>query len=114
MDFTSIDQHVTTALTKVYLQCIIRIVLSSRKSDNGLFFKDRNVISLLIYSGNANNCPSRSHPIWEMPINELDRRDDPDFDETLSGCHLVSSCSNVYQPEQFERLLNHNFERLVP
>ena len=61
--------------------------------------------------GNANNCPSRSHPIWELPINELDRRDDPDFDETLSGCHLVSSCSNVYEREQFRRLLNYNFDR---
>ena len=46
--------------------------------------------------GNSGNCPSRSHPIWEMPINELDRRDDPDFDESLTGCHLVSSCSNIY------------------
>merc|ERR1712025_1255623 len=26
--------------------------------------------------GNAGNCPSRSHPVWELPINELDRRDD--------------------------------------
>ena len=23
--------------------------------------------------GNAQNCPSRSHPVWEMVINELDR-----------------------------------------
>jgi len=61
--------------------------------------------------GNARNCPSRSHPIWELPINELDRRDDPDFDETLTGCHLVSSCSNIYHKDQFRRLLQHNFER---
>ena len=61
--------------------------------------------------GNANNCPSRSHPIWELPINELDRRDDPTFDETLSGCHLVSSCSNIYERAQFRRLLDHNFNR---
>ena len=61
--------------------------------------------------GNANNCPSRSHPIWEMPINELDRRDDPEYDERLSGCHLVSSCSNIYSPEAFKRMLNHNFNR---
>merc|ERR1712012_791978 len=27
--------------------------------------------------GNAGKCPSRAHPIWEMVINELDRRDDP-------------------------------------
>jgi len=61
--------------------------------------------------GNAQNCPSRSHPIWEMPINELDRRDDPQYDETLTGCHVVSSCSNVYAPESFRALLQHNFER---
>ena len=51
--------------------------------------------------GNSGNCPSRSHPVWEMPINELDRRDDPEFDEVLTGCHLVSSCSNIYYKEQF-------------
>ena len=61
--------------------------------------------------GNAQNCPSRAHPIWEMPINELDRRDDPDFDESLTGCHLVSSCSNIYHKDQFRQLLQHNFER---
>lgn len=61
--------------------------------------------------GNSGNCPSRSHPIWEMPINELDRRDDPDFDENLTGCHLVSSCSNIYHKDQFRQLLQHNFER---
>merc|ERR1712001_80610 len=61
--------------------------------------------------GNGGNCPSRSHPIWEMPINELDRREDPDFDERLSGCHLVSSCSNVYERSQFRTLLDHNFNR---
>ena len=46
-----------------------------------------------------------------MPINELDRRDDPDFDENLTGCHLVSSCSNIYHKDQFRQLLQHNFER---
>ena len=56
--------------------------------------------------GNSGNCPSRSHPIWEMPINELDRRDDPDFDESLTGCHLVSSCSNIYHKDQFRYCLN--------
>jgi len=61
--------------------------------------------------GNGNNCPSRSQPIWELPINELDRREDPSFDERLSGCHLVSSCSNVYDPAQFKTLLEHNFNR---
>jgi len=46
-----------------------------------------------------------------MPINELDRRDDPTFDETLSGCHLVSSCGNIQYPDQFKNILQHNFER---
>jgi hypothetical protein len=61
--------------------------------------------------GNAKQCPSRSHEIWEMPINELDRRDDPNFDEQLTGCHLVSSCSNIYYKDQFRSLLTHNFLR---
>jgi len=61
--------------------------------------------------GNGGNCPSRAHPIWELPINELDRRDDPLFDETLTGCHLVSSCSNIYQQSQFATLLRQNFDR---
>ena len=45
--------------------------------------------------GNAGKCPTRSHPIWELPINELDRREDPEFDEELTGCPLVSSCTNI-------------------
>lgn len=61
--------------------------------------------------GNAGKCPSRSHPIWELPINELDRRDDVDFDERLSGCSLVSSCSNLYEPAQFKSFLENNFQR---
>merc|ERR1712179_401795 len=50
--------------------------------------------------GNNQNCPSKSHPVWELPINELDRREDPDFDEFLTGCHLVSSCSSIYHKDQ--------------
>jgi len=61
--------------------------------------------------GNAQNCPSRSHPVWEMVINELDRRDDPNFDEALPGCHLVSSCSNIADRNQFGRMLRYNFNR---
>jgi len=61
--------------------------------------------------GNGQNCPSRSHPVWELPINELDRRDDPEFDENLTGCHLVSSCSNIYHKDQFRQLLQLNFDR---
>ena len=43
--------------------------------------------------------------MWELPINELDRREDPDFEEKLTGCALVSSCSNVYTKEHFKRVL---------
>ena len=49
--------------------------------------------------------------MWELPINELDRREDPDFDEFLTGCHLVSSCSSIYHKDQFRHLLQHNFDR---
>ncbi|KAJ8920602.1 hypothetical protein NQ315_004741, partial [Exocentrus adspersus] len=62
-------------------------------------------------NGNAHNCPSRSHPVWEIVMNELDRRDDPTFDESLPGCHMVDSCSNIQTGDQFARLLRHNFNR---
>ena len=26
-------------------------------------------------------CPTEHFPLWEIPINELDRREDPSFDE---------------------------------
>ncbi|MCL4162590.1 UNVERIFIED_CONTAM: hypothetical protein GTU68_054251, partial [Idotea baltica] len=61
--------------------------------------------------GNGQNCPSRSHPVWEMVINELDRRDDPLFDERLPGCHFVASCTNIRSAKQFKHFLQHNFRR---
>jgi len=61
--------------------------------------------------GNGDGCPSKEHEVWELPINELDRRDDPSFDEGLSGCALVSSCSNIYDTEPFEAMLEHNLNR---
>ena len=61
--------------------------------------------------GNAQNCPSRSYPVWEMVMNELDRRDDPSFDERLSGCHFVDSCTNIRSGQQFQHFLQHNFKR---
>jgi len=61
--------------------------------------------------GNGGHCPTQSKEVWVVPINELDRRDDPDFDESLTGCHLVSSCSNIYSTNQFKRLLTHNLNR---
>ena len=62
-------------------------------------------------NGNGRNCPSRSHQIWEMVMNELDRRDDPKFDESLPGCHSIDSCTNIQTGEQLEHLLKHNFNR---
>jgi len=38
-------------------------------------------------------------------------REDPGFDEALTGCALVSSCSNIYSKEQFLNLLKYNLER---
>lgn len=61
--------------------------------------------------GNGHGCPSQTHAVWEMVMNEMDRRDDPTFDEELPGCAMVDSCSNVNQPEQFYNFLNHNFNR---
>jgi hypothetical protein len=46
-----------------------------------------------------------------MVINELDRRDDPTFDESLPGCHMVDSCTNIATGEQFGRMLRHNVDR---
>merc|ERR1712002_776410 len=57
------------------------------------------------------NCPNDPWPIWELPINELDRREDPNFDEELTGCPLVSSCTNIQDKDQFKTLLQHNFDR---
>lgn len=61
--------------------------------------------------GNGQKCPTRSHAVWELVMNELDRRDDPTFDEDLPGCAMVDSCSNILSGEQFYNFLNHNFKR---
>ena len=55
-------------------------------------------------------CPSRSFPgVWELPINMLDRREKGQQDR-MTGCHHVSSCTNIYEPEQLTELLDYNFE----
>lgn len=61
--------------------------------------------------GNGQSCPTRSHAVWEMVMNELDRRDDPNFDEELAGCAMVDSCTNIHSAEQLYNFLNHNFDR---
>ncbi|CAK1603242.1 unnamed protein product [Parnassius mnemosyne] len=61
--------------------------------------------------GNLQSCPTRSHAVWEMVMNELDRREDPNNDEYLPGCAMVDSCSNILSGDQFYNFLNHNFDR---
>ena len=54
--------------------------------------------------GNGGNCPSRAHPVWELPINELDRRDDPDFDaDFFSG--------GPPQPNSFDSYTNSKYQQ---
>lgn len=45
--------------------------------------------------GNLQSCPTRSHAVWELVMNELDRREDPSIDEDIPGCAMVDSCSNI-------------------
>ena len=44
-------------------------------------------------------------------MNELDRRDDPELDDSLTGCHYIGSCTNIRTAKQFSRFLEHNFNR---
>jgi len=61
--------------------------------------------------GYDQNCPSRSHAVWEMVMNELDSRDD-DGDE-LRGCAMVDTCSNIVNADQFYDFLVNNFYRYI-
>jgi len=61
--------------------------------------------------GTDQNCPSRNFTVWEMVMNELDRRDDPKFDETLTGCHYVDQCANLVNRKQFRNFLDNNLAR---
>lgn len=61
--------------------------------------------------GNGQKCPTRSFAIWEIVMNELDRRENPLLEE-LPGCAMVDSCfSTKPTPEQFYNFLVHNFNR---
>jgi len=61
--------------------------------------------------GDLQRCPTRSHAVWELVMNELDRREDPTVDEDLPGCAMVDSCSNILSGDQFYNFLTHNFYR---
>jgi len=60
--------------------------------------------------GTDQNCPTRNFTAWEMVLNELDRRDDPQFSESLTGCHLVDQCANIVDARQFRDFLNNNLD----
>lgn len=61
--------------------------------------------------GHFQRCPTRAFPVWEMVMNELDRRENPEKDDELPGCAQVDSCSNILEGEQFRRLLDNNLKR---
>ena len=62
--------------------------------------------------GHIQSCPTRSYPLWEVVMNELDRREDPVNEEPLPGCAMVDSCfSNKATGDQFYTFLNNNFNR---
>ena len=55
-------------------------------------------------------CPTRNFTVWEMVINELDRREDDHFSEALTGCHFVDQCANIVEAKQFRRFLERNLQ----
>jgi len=62
--------------------------------------------------GNFQKCPSRSHGIMEMVMNEFDPREEPGYvDEQVSGCAMLDSCSSIVTADGFYNVLTHNFIR---
>jgi len=61
--------------------------------------------------GNFQKCPTRSASVWEIPMNEYDRRENPEDGSELSGCVMVDQCSNLVSGQLFYNFLEHNFNR---
>ncbi|KAF2360436.1 Low-density lipoprotein (LDL) receptor class A repeat [Trinorchestia longiramus] len=62
--------------------------------------------------GHIQVCPTRAYAVWEMVMNEMDRREDPAHEEPLPGCAMVDSCfSNKPTGDQFYTFLTNNFNR---
>merc|ERR1712106_92712 len=62
--------------------------------------------------GHIQTCPTRSFAVWEMVMNELDRREDPEIEEPLPGCAMVDSCfSSKPTADQVYKFLVNNFDR---
>ncbi|XP_076062911.1 chitin deacetylase 1-like isoform X2 [Oratosquilla oratoria] len=62
--------------------------------------------------GNGQDCPTRSFAVWEMVMNEMDRREDPSIENQLPGCAMVDSCFSTKPTGlQFKNFLTNNFNR---
>lgn len=63
--------------------------------------------------GNFQRCPTRSHSVMEMVMNEFDPREVPgyDEDEIVAGCAMLDSCSQIRTPDNLYNVLTHNFIR---
>jgi len=62
--------------------------------------------------GDLQKCPTRSYNVWEMVINEFDRREEPsDFDDDQAGCVTVDGCNTIRSATQLYNVLTHNFVR---
>lgn len=61
--------------------------------------------------GDRQNCPTQSRFVWEMVMNEYDRRIDPDSNEHVSGCSMIDSCGGIFSGEDLYEFLEFNFDR---
>jgi len=61
--------------------------------------------------GDAQKCPTRSFNIWEMVINEIDRREAESDDDDVVGCINLDGCNTILSPNQLYNVLNHNLKR---
>jgi len=63
--------------------------------------------------GNFQKCPTRSHSVMEMVMNEFDPREEPGHeDEEISGCVMLDSCSGyIRTPDNLYNVLTHNMIR---
>ena len=61
--------------------------------------------------GNFQKCPARSAAVWEIPMNDYDRRENPENENELSGCAMVDQCTNLVTGDLLYNFLNNNFDR---
>ena len=55
---------------------------------------------------------TRSVPLMEMVMNELDPREEPGSEEELvAGCAMLDSCAEIRTPDSLYNVLTHNFIR---